>query len=204
MDTVHELDICRKRRKTPESKCTEAEKHLFLSLTGKPNNLGHGALPQAAYVASSLQQCMGALKITNLIAANGATREIKSLVPVVAYHPIGSCDVDQASVLAFSEASHGKTSYGQTGYIPGIHIPSPSKAVYHVLDWHSSKVSRVAFSSVGSEIIAAAECADRAGWLTSSLQELYQESRPLPLVFTVDSKGLPKYSVLDHHYTTRV
>ena len=62
--------------------------------------------------------------------------------------------------------------------------------IYHVLDWHSSKQSRVSFSSVGAEILAAAEAADRSLLLTQRLSSIVGKHNLFPFVLTVDSYGL--------------
>ena len=59
-----------------------------------------------------------------------------------------------------------------------------------MLDWTSGKQQRVSFSSIGAEILAAALSADRAGLLAERLQHLFNLWPTLPLVLTVDSKGL--------------
>ena len=74
--------------------------------------------------------------------------QIKYISPDNTYHSLKN-----SSILSFSDASQGKTTYGQTGYISGIHFQNNT---YHVLDWNSSKQYRVSFSSMGAEIIAAA------------------------------------------------
>ncbi len=62
--------------------------------------------------------------------------------------------------------------------------------IYHVLNWHSSKQSRISFSSIGSEILAAATSADRSASMTEGLQALHGADTSLPLVLTVDSLDL--------------
>ncbi len=96
---------------------------------------------------------------------------------------------DPPRYLAFSDASQGKYSYGQTGYISGVLLQTQSSLLYHVLDWHSSKQSRISFSSICCEILAATASADRASSVIHAIQLLH-DSPPLPLVLTVDSLGL--------------
>ena len=62
--------------------------------------------------------------------------------------------------------------------------------IYHVLDWHSSKQYRVSFSSVGAEIVAAAEAADRSLLLTQCLSSIVGKHNLFPLVLTVDLYGI--------------
>ena len=155
LDTIKPLEISRSRRKEQKEKCTEAEVKAFLGLTGALNYLGLGIIPQAAYVASHLQQSVSRLTVAHLCIANKCLAEIKSMTPELFYEaPI---EFHNPSYLAFSDASQGKTSYGQTGYVSGIYIPSKqdSASVFHMIDWLSQKQGRVSFSAIGAEIIAA-------------------------------------------------
>ena len=96
--------------------------------------------------------------------------------------------------LGFSDASQGKTSYGQTGYVAGIHLPAKGGGIYHLIDWLSGKQGRVSFSSIGAEILAAATSADRGSMMAESIQKLIEFKDGLPFVLMVDSNGL--YSTL--------
>lgn len=49
----------------------------------------------------------------------------------------------------------------ETGFITGLILPQNDRCIYHVLYWYSFKQFRVKFSSFGSDIIAAAEAAER-------------------------------------------
>jgi hypothetical protein len=93
-------------------------------------------------------------------------------------------------VLAFSDASHTRT-YGKTGFLSRFQILMESpNSLYHVIDWSSHKQARVAFYSIGSEILAAAYAADRGYALTSAVTDLARASPPVHFEQTVDSKGL--------------
>lgn len=188
MDTIRPIDITRARRKQQEDKCTELEKKSFLALTGSLNFLGHGVLPQAAFVASHLQQLIGRLTVAHLVTANKALMEVKSLSPKILFRTPSL--LASPTYLAFSDASQGKSSYGQTGFISGIHFTSESGPIFHPLDWLSAKQHRVSFSSIGAEIIAAATSADRSALMSQSISEVLGNARKLPLVLTVDSHGL--------------
>ncbi len=96
----------------------------------------------------------------------------------------------KAKYLAFSDASQRKYSNGQTGYISWVLLQTQSSLLYHVLDWHCCKQSRISFSSIGCEILAAAASADRASSMVHAIQLLHDSPSPLPLVLTVDSLGL--------------
>ena len=188
MDTIHPLNLPKDRRKQSNDTATNEEITNFLGLTGKTNFLGHGCLPMASFVASHLQQLTSALKVEDLKTANKAFNEIRNLSPKLLYKAIP--ENHSAHYVAFSDAAQGKQSYGQTGYISGILFQTPTDLIFHVIDWHSSKQSRVSFSSVGAEILAAAAAADRSSLMTEGIRAIHSAQNPLPLVLNVDSLGL--------------
>lgn len=143
---IHVIDIPRDRRIQPNLPCTGLEKSNFLSLTGSLNWLVQFVLPQASFAASHLQHIMGNLNVSCVLRANKILRELKTLQP--RERMVHTAFVDNPYYLAFSDASHGKSSYGQTGYVSVLYLPSGG--LYHVLYWHSFNQNRVAFSSIGS------------------------------------------------------
>lgn len=123
--------------------------------------------------------------ITN---GNKVLREIKGLTPKLKYCTPPYLE-QHPSYLCLSDASHGFTSYGPTGYLSGI--PACMGAVlYHRLDWLSVKQSCVAFSSIGPELLAPATSTDRGALMAESLQQVYGSPCPLPFVLNVDSHWL--------------
>ena len=60
---------------------------------------------------------------------------------------------------------------------------------YHLSDRHSSKQSRISFSSAVAEILAAATSADRSIMMSMAFGFLFG-GKPFPLALTVDSHGL--------------
>ena len=105
---IKPLEISRNRRKQQTHRCTEEKVKDFLGLTGALNYLGLGIMPQAAYIASHLQQSVSRLTVAHLCTAKKCLAEIKSLSPKLTYQIPD--DLDNPSFLAFSDASQGKTS----------------------------------------------------------------------------------------------
>ena len=190
LDKIKPLEISRSRRREQRERCTESEVRSFLALTGALNYLGLGIMPQAAFIASHLQQSVSRLTVAHLCTANKCLEEIKSLHPEILYATPEQ--FDNPSYLAFSDASQGKTSYGQTGYVSGIYIPSKHKpqSIFHMIDWLSQKQSRVSFSAIGAEILAAATSADRGSMMAERITLAMSRKTPLPFILTVDSHGL--------------
>jgi hypothetical protein len=70
--------------------------------------------------------------------------------------------IASVSVLAYSDATHSG-SYSKGGYLAGLCIHQlDGTMLYFITDWHSASLKRVAFSSTGAEILAAANSRPRA------------------------------------------
>ena len=171
MDTIEGLPISRARRKQQDEKATLDELRALQALAGKLKYLGHGILPQASLVASKLQ--------------------LKRLDPSLIYKAPSQPGLPGLThLLTFSDASTGTSSYGQTGFLTGIFLPTGGSSCYHCVAWHSSKQACISFSSIGAEILAAAESCDRSILLSHCISRTLSLESPLPLAVTVDSLGL--------------
>ena len=172
MEKIEFPALSRERKKQFHERATPEELTAYLDLARSLNFLGHDVLPQACFAASYLQQAVGNLRVSDLINSSKVLNEVRGLTPQLKYWAPPMIDKDP-SYLCFSDASHGSTSYGQTGYLSGVYLPAGGAGVYHVLDWHSCKQSGVAFSSIGAEILAAATSTDRGSLMTESLKRVY-------------------------------
>ena len=114
LSTIDKLEISKERKRQQDENCTPEELTAYQGLAVKINYLGHGVLPKACFVASFLQQQLGNLKVKDLMAANASLHLIRSVKPVLPFRKPSSLDLF-SPYLAFSDASQGKTSYGQTG-----------------------------------------------------------------------------------------
>ena len=189
LSTIDKLEISKDRKRKQNESSTPEEPTAYQGLAVNINYLGHVFLPQARFVASSLQQQAGNLKVKVLLAANESLHLIRSLTPSLMFRKSSFLDLS-VSYLPLSDAIQGKTSYGQTGYVSGINIIDGDIPIFHLIDWHSSKHSRVSFSSAGAGNIAPAESSDRASLTVACIKEIQFASVLFPLVLTVDSHGL--------------
>ena len=189
LGTIKPLVATRERRKEFDSLCTAAELTAYQGLAGSLNFLGHGVLPQASFAASFMQQAVRPLKVSILITANKLLLEINKLEANITFRPPNNLGVTP-SYLAFSDASHGSTPFGQTGYVSSMYLPAGSGGLYHVIDWLSCKQTCVVFSSIGDEILAAETFSGRESMISERLKVVFSAEHPLPFVLTVDSHGL--------------
>jgi hypothetical protein len=97
--------------------------------------------------------------------------------------------IARVSVLAYSDATHSVT-YGQGGYLAGLCIHQLDGTIlYFITDWHSASLKRVAFSSTGAEILAAANAADRGLALTAIVRQFSSAPKNVLFELTLDSRG---------------
>ena len=138
LSTIHPVKMYRQRRKQNHELCTDQENKDFLGLTVSLNFLGHGVLPQACFIASHLQQGLARLTVAHLHTANKCLQEMRALTPFINYVK-PSQSPKSLTYLGLSDASQGKTSYGQTGYVSGIHLSAKGGGIFYLLDWLSAK-----------------------------------------------------------------
>jgi hypothetical protein len=131
-------------------------------------------------VASFLQQQLANLCVSHLLQANKLLKALPNLEPIM-HFPCSPVTPRDIRILAWSNAAHGST-YGQSGYLGGLRLSADQQttSVFHLLDWSSSKQSRVSFSSIGSEILTAVTAADRGYVLASNFQALFPSASHSP------------------------
>lgn len=97
--------------------------------------LGNGALPQASYVAFSVQQRVLRLKLEHLVNDNVMLTELMRLSSTIVYRKVDSAE--DVCMFSLSDASHpNNRDYGQSGILTGILAKKGRKEmdVYHLTD----------------------------------------------------------------------
>jgi hypothetical protein len=61
--------------------------------------------------------------------------------------------------------------------------------LYFITDWHSASLKRIAFSSTGADILAAANAADRGLALTAIVRQFASAPKHVQFELTLDSHG---------------
>ena len=85
MHAMSQIQLDKPRLKMSQARATPKEIAMFRAVAGELVWLGGGALPQAAYVGSYMQQCVTYLKIEHIIQANGMLKELKDLKAQIVY-----------------------------------------------------------------------------------------------------------------------
>lgn len=122
MEAIPSIPVPTARRKQHDEKATKSEVAQYRSLAGAMIWAGSGALPQAAYVGSEMQQRIPSLKVHDLCEANGMLKEMRDLKPIVAF-PKPNKEIKTATITSFSDAAFNiskKNQYGQTGILTGL------------------------------------------------------------------------------------
>lgn len=192
---INPISMDRKRRKEVHLKATTEEVESFRSLAGALLWLGSAVMPQAACIASFMQQKVTRLRVHDFIEANSRLKELRDLKPYIKYQQPEQHSTSDITVYSFSDASFNisaSQSYGQTGMVTGLLFDANrgrTGMAFHPIYWSSSKPRRVSHSSYGAEIIACAEADDRGFHIKEAMQTMFQ-GRKITYQLNVDSKGL--------------
>ena len=122
MRNIKPILLYESRKRTRDCMATEKEIGWFRSLAGERVWLGCEALPQAAYVASYMHQCVPRLMIEQIVQANGMLKKIKDLKASVKFRA-PEHELPDAVVTTFSDAAYNISrtkQYGQTGFVMGM------------------------------------------------------------------------------------
>ena len=179
------------RRRNHHAPCDEAEILKFREMCGSLVYPGSTLLPQAAVTASLLQQKLPNLTIKTLKEANAALSHLSRLRPTMSF-PSPKGPVESLKLLSFSDASHGE-AYGQTGFVIGLYATMCDNTnIFHTVDFGSKKQRRVSFSSLGAEILAAADASDRGIFYCQAINSILKgmTNSTVRLNLLVDSRGL--------------
>jgi hypothetical protein len=190
-EKVQTIDLTRQRRKEVDSPATDEELGEYRRMVGVLSFLGYGALPQAAYCASTMLQRLPRLVVQDLIQVNNMVSELRAMRPSIKY-VAPAADIVSMKVCSFSDGAFtvaSSFSCGQSGVLAGLHMQlDRGESVYHAIDFYSGKQKRVVHSSFGAEILACADADDRGYSIKFGLSELLQAEIELEL--NVDSRGL--------------
>jgi hypothetical protein len=193
IDVAHYLAACSdiplsaERRKQQDDECTPDERTAFLNLCRKLSYLGAVVMPQASFAASHLQQRLAYLRVSDLCEANVIMRNLRSLKAEIRFQ--NPSFIARVSMLAYSDAAHSSI-YGQGGYLAGLCIHQLNGTMlYFITDWHSASLKRVAFFSIGAEILAAANAADFGLALTDIVRQFASAPKKALFELTLDSRG---------------
>lgn len=126
--------------------------------------IGCGALPQAVYFGTLMQQSIPLFTVIQMTEANKAPKELQNIRYVLMYrYPQGMAT--KGKFVSFSDSTFKESAsqtYEQTGYVRGIQLRTKvgDATTHRVLDWDSVQQNRVSSHSQAAEIIACTGAAD--------------------------------------------
>lgn len=133
-DTMQPIPLSRAIPKLDNDLATSAETTLYKDISGSLIWLGSCVLPQASFIASTMQQKLSCVKVCHIREADNMLKEILSLTPSILYRSPEEA-VTRARVYTFSDSACniGKSQcYSQTGTITGIYFGTTK--LYHIID----------------------------------------------------------------------
>lgn len=150
-------------------------------------------MPQATYVASSMQKWTLRITVGYVIDANIILKELRDPRPIILYKK-PPLIVRKWFIATYSDAAFNVTkssSYGQTRFVSGLQFDAGTEEgdIYHVIDLCSSKQRRVIYSSYGAEIFACTYAGGRVFHIKQAFKS-FSPMEHVPYVLCVDSKGL--------------
>lgn len=169
---INSVHVTPSRRKESNSLAAPSEVDGYRRLCGELLWLGIGAVPHACALASSMQQRVPRLKVSDITWANRSLHHLHSSPASIRFRPPPD-PVNTAALSTFSDASfnlHSSQSYGKSGYISGVTFPGTN--IFHPVDWRSAKQRHVSYSSYGAEILACAEADDRGFYFKQGLTDI--------------------------------
>lgn len=156
MRTTDHITFSRDGRKEWEKHCSASETKSVQSWEGRIKHLRHRILPQAAKVTIAFQQIVPNMRVTRMAQANQRLRQVLKLNAkskfIAPFQQLWTKDLEHFSLIVFSDASTGRSSYGQTEYIAGMTFHKKNEPVFHSTNCLSSKAGRISFSAFGAEI----------------------------------------------------
>eukprot|EP00737_Agarophyton_chilense_P002296 gb/GEZJ01002606.1/.p2 GENE.gb/GEZJ01002606.1/~~gb/GEZJ01002606.1/.p2 ORF type:complete len:228 (+),score=26.32 gb/GEZJ01002606.1/:1554-2237(+) len=171
---------------------TEYERKMFRKMAGEMIWLGSGALPQAAYVGSAMQQKLPRLTVRDIMEGNKILTEISRLQPVITFRRQSSLVTD-VEIVTFSGAAFNVAAtqmYGQTGLVTGLRYRTEDgdATTYYLIDLSGSKQRRASYSSYGAEILSCTDVDDRGFHIKSAMKYITPEDN-FRHILHVESKG---------------
>ena len=189
-DEVEKLQvplINHERMANKESLLNAEELRTFRGICGKLNWIASQSRPDLSFDACDLSCRIKNAKMEDLLRAVKVIRKAKSSRVSIKFPNL---DLSTIKIIIYSDASYGNLSDGssQGGHIIFL-CDSEGKCV--PITWSSTKIKRIARSTLATECLALQDATDAAYLVSSLLSEMLNDSKELiNIVAKTDSKGL--------------
>ena len=167
VERIDPIQVCRHRRKEPQSPVTDAERQCLRQLCGSLHYAAVQTRPDISAKVGILQSLIPKACIEDLLDANRVLFEAKKNPVTLVIVPISE---KQVSFCAFSDASF-ETKKGTASRQGTIIFTTDSRMAQNQLSvicpiaWSSRKIPRVIRSTLSAEASALSSTLDRLSWL---------------------------------------
>ena len=170
-----------------ESLLNAEELRTFRGICGQLNWIASQSRPDLSFDACDLSCRIKNAKIEDLLRAIKVIRKAKSSRVSIKFPDL---DLSTIKVVIYSDASYGNLPDGssQGGHIIFL---CDTEGKCAPITWSSTKIKRIARSTLATECLALQEATDAAYLISSLLSEmLYDSTKLIDIVAKTDSKGL--------------
>ena len=193
---IEEINISPTRTNQLEEPINEEEKSSLRSVIGQLNWLGLQTRPDLAYDICDLSTSLKNGTVNLLKRANKVIKKAK-FYEVSLFFP--KMDLDDVSVTAFADASHGNLTDGNSQ--GGMFIEVRSGRDSCPVEWQSKRIRRAASSTLAAETIALVEALNNAIYIKHMIMEILRKtSNQIPVTCITDNYSLYQTA----HSTTSV
>ena len=174
------------KEKHPKDNLNEKEIKSLRSICGQLNWIATQTRPDLSFDVCELSCSIKDAKICDLKNAVKTIRKAKSERVLISFPTL---DIKNSTIIIYSDASYGNLPDGssQGGYIIFI---CDKEGVCAPLFWSSTKIRRIARSTLAAECMSLQEGADTGILIGSLYSELLNLKTPLKVSARTDSKGL--------------
>ena len=195
ISTVQEIKLASGRMTDKDAPLTTEEKSLLRSASGQLLWASTQTRPDMSYDACIVSNYGKEPTVDNIIYANKAIRQMKSIELKLVFPYLGP--IEELKIICFADASHANLPCGasQGAYI--IFIANNDNMIAPIM-WQSKKLDRVTKSPLASETMVLADGADTAFLVASMLQEIFNLTSLPPIECRTDSDSLIKFLATSH------
>jgi hypothetical protein len=192
INDLKEFSLSSDRRRMHEEPTTRAERLFYMSTVGSILFVGQVTSPIASRTAGILASALSNLCVKDIKCMNAAIRKLKARLPAVAELVFLKANNpnEKPFWLNFSDASfHEDVAKNRSGVLITRAFGLQKESPFHVIDFCSHRLRRVARSTKTAETLAASEAYDRA-YYCRALAKWMSQTISHGLLLVLDNSSL--------------
>lgn len=164
---------------------TESSRKDLRCALGKLNWVAGMSRPEISFYTCQLSTHIKVAKVSDLLSTNKVIRFLKDNPSFIKFP---SMDLSSLSVVAYADASWNNlpNAGSQAGQL--VFIKDSNNAVSPII-WSSTRIKRVARSTLAAESLSLLDCSDSAFYVGQLLSSIFKNCK-LPVVALTDSDSL--------------